>query len=275
MCEAHLADVRAHGFEAVELFAVRGHFNYQDAAAAEALATWLRSTGVRLHSVHCPIVESLVGGRWGAAYNNATTDGAARDAAVREAIAAIELAAVLPYDYLVVHLGLPSSQRPGPGDNDREQAKRSVEQIHAVAERRGVRLALEVIPNTLSTPESLVTMIEEELELPHVGICLDFGHAFLMGDLVDALETVAGHMITTHVHDNRGKTDDHLVPFEGRIDWPSALMAVQKIGYDGTLLLELQSTEPAGHALQKTVEMRRRFEEAMCGEWGQMIADQQ
>ena len=37
-----------------------------------------------------------------------------------------------------------------------------------------------------------------------------------MGDLVDAIETVSGHLITTHVHDNRGKLDDHLAPFDGK-----------------------------------------------------------
>ena len=53
------------------------------------------------------------------------------------------------------------------------------------------------------------------------------------GDLVDAIETVSEHLITTHVHDNGGRTDDHLVPFDGTIDWPAALTAVQKVGYDG------------------------------------------
>ena len=40
--------------------------------------------------------------------------------------------------------------------------------------------------------------------------------------LVEAIETVSEHLVTTHVHDNHGRTDDHLVPFEGSIDWPSA-----------------------------------------------------
>ena len=43
-----------------------------------------------------------------------------------------------------------------------------------------------------------------------------------MGDLVDAIEAVAGHLVTTHLHDNRRKSDDHLVPFEGAIDWAEA-----------------------------------------------------
>ncbi len=273
--EAHLKQVAEYGFDRVELFATKGHFEYHDRSKIGDLRRWLDATGVRLHSVHAPIVESLVGNRWGAAYSNATSDQAARQLAVQEAIAAVEIARVVPYEYLVVHLGLPSSQSPAASDNDRDQARRSIEQIHEVAEPLGVRLALEVIPNDLSTPDSLVTMIEDELEMRDLGICLDFGHAFLQGDVVDAIETVSGHLITTHVHDNRGKADDHLAPFDGQIDWLSALMAVQKIGYEGTLLFELQSAEPAATVLQRAVAARRRFDQILGGEWGPLTVDRQ
>jgi sugar phosphate isomerase/epimerase len=87
------------------------------------------------------------------------------------------------------------------------------------------------------------------------------GHAFLTGDLVDSIEVVSGHLVTTHVHDNRGKADDHLVPFEGRIDWPTALMSLQKVGYDGVIMFELANTGDAREVLRKTVEARARFEE--------------
>ncbi len=273
LSEAHLKQVAEHGFDRVELFATKGHFEYRDPAKIEELRRWLDAAGIRLHSVHAPIVESLVGNRWGAAYSNATSNQAARQQAVQEAIAAVEIARIVPYEYLVVHLGLPTNQAPSPSDNDREQARRSVEQIHEAAERTGVRLALEVIPNDLSTAESLVRMIEDELEMRDVGICLDFGHAFLAGDLVDAIETVSGHMTTTHVHDNRGKLDDHLAPFEGNIDWLAALMAVQKVGYEGTLLFELQSAEPPAVVLQRAVAARKRFDQILCGEWGPLTVD--
>ena len=57
-----------------------------------------------------------------------------------------------------------------------------------------------------------------------------------------AIETVAEHLVTTHVHDNAGKRDDHLVPFDGRIDWNGALTTMQKVGYDGTYLMEVANT---------------------------------
>ena len=265
--------IAEHGFDQIELFATKGHFDYHDPARIAQLGRWLEATGVRLHSVHAPIVESLVANRWGAAYSNATSDHAARQQAVRETIAAVEIARLVPYDCLVVHLGIPSSQGPSPSDNDREQARRSVEQIHAAAGPLHVRLALEVIPNDLSTADSLVQMIEDELELRDLGICLDFGHAALMGDVVDAIETVSGHMITTHVHDNRGKADDHLAPFDGGIDWLAALMAVQKVGYEGTLLFELQGAQPPEAVLQRAAAARRRFEQILDGEWGPLTVD--
>ena len=80
------------------------------------------------------------------------------------------------------------------------------------------------------------------------------------GDLVDAIETVSGHLLTTHVHDNRGKTDDHLVPFDGTIEWPAALTAMQKVGYDGTVLLEVAAHGSTKETLKKAQKARERIE---------------
>jgi sugar phosphate isomerase/epimerase len=119
-----------------------------------------------------------------------------------------------------------------------------------------------VIPNRLSAAKALVRLVEEDLELPPpgVGICLDTGHAYLMGDLPDAIETVGGALVTTHVHDNRGKGDDHLVPFDGTIDWPTALMSFQKVGYDGVIMFELENAGTPREVLGKAVVVRQRFE---------------
>jgi sugar phosphate isomerase/epimerase len=69
--------------------------------------------------------------------------------------------------------------------------------------------------------------------------------------------------MTTHIHDNHGKTDDHLVPFEGDIDWASALMAAQKIGYDGALMLEVANTSTPTQVLTASDRARRRFKEIL------------
>ena len=258
----HLLEIAEFGFRQLELFATVGHFDYHDVAAADRLAGWLDEAGLRLHSVHAPIVEYLRGGTWGPPLSTAAADEQARLRAVTETIAAVNLASRLPYSYLVLHLGIPDPPSPGSDDNDAEAARRSLEEIAAAAAPLGVQLAVEVIPNRISEAEELVRFLEDDVELPSpgAGICLDLGHAFLMGDVAEAIETVSGHLVTTHVHDNKGKEDDHLVPPEGGIDWPLTLMSLQKVGYEGAIVFEVADTSSPRSVLQKTVEARRRFE---------------
>lgn len=259
----HLTEVAAHGFQALELFATRTHFDYRDAAAIASLDDWLKEAGLQLHSVHAPISESLVGTRWGPGFTNASSDEPTRERAVREACAALEIARQIPFRFLVLHLGQPDARKPAANNNRLEAARRSVEELHGLARSLDVRLALEVIPNAISSADALVHFIEHELELPDVGICMDFGHGFLMGDLLDAIETASGYLVTTHVHDNKGTSDDHLVPLEGAIDWPSTLMAMQKIGYDGFFVMEVANTATPVHVLAGAQRARRRFEEIL------------
>lgn len=258
----HLAQIAAHGFEDVEIFATRSHFDYHDAAAIKQLGTWLKETGLTLHSIHAPIVEALHGkDQWGEPISNAVADTAKRQAAVRETDTSMNIARELGANALVVHLGTPTIQG---GENSRSAAFRSVEDICRLAETVGIKVALEVLPNPLSDPAGLVTMIERDLDFPRTGICLDFGHAFILGDVVDAIETVSEHLMTTHVHDNGGKKDDHLVPFDGRINWNMALMTMQKVGYEGTYLMELANLSTPADVLKKAQAARARFDKLMA-----------
>ena len=161
-----------------------------------------------------------------------------------------------------MHLGRPAAEAPD-GDNSRAAAIRSLRELHPLAGPLDVQLALEVIPNELSRPEALVQLLEDELEMPDAGVCFDFGHAHLGGDIIDAVETTSGHLVTTHVHDNGGRHDDHLVPFEGTIDWEATLTAVQKVGYDGTYMLELTNRSTPRETLERAQRARARFEKIL------------
>ena len=148
-------------------------------------------------------------------------------------------------------------------DNNTENFAPKANLIFAVPAGTGVMVAVEVIPNRLSTAEALVRLIEDE-DLSDVGICLDVGHARLQGEVVDAIETVAGYLVTTHVHDNRGRNDDHLVPFDGVIDWATTLMTLQKVGYTGTLMMELAaSAEGPAVTLARAARARQRLESVL------------
>ncbi len=255
----HLEAIARRGFEAIELFATRSHFDYHDRRAIENLRSWLEATGLSLHSIHAPIGERLAGGGWARVYSNASADRAARQLAVQETLSALEVAREIPVSTLVMHLGRPTEQA-GAGDNDAAAGRRSLEEITLAASELNVQTAVEVIGNELSEPAALVELLEGDLDLPAVGACLDFGHAFLLGDLVDAIENLSGHIVTTHVHDNHGKSDDHLAPYEGAIDWSSALFSMKKIGYEGIWLLEVADTGDAEQVLDRAVAARREFE---------------
>ena len=260
----HLEAIGAHGFRAIEVFATRTHFDYHNPAAVADLQSWLTDAGLELHGIHAPVTQSFVGGSWGAPLTLASPDADARAHAVDEAERALHVARRIPAKVLVAHLGVPRAQSSSPGDNSRDGARRSVEELRRLAAPLDVHVAVEVIPNDLSRAASLVHFVEEDLEALDVGVCLDFGHAHMDGDLIDAIETVSGHLMTTHVHDNTGRTDDHLVPFDGTIDWPAAMTAVQKIGYDDTLMFEIAAHGPAKQTLQKAQRARQRIERLLA-----------
>ncbi len=249
LSRTHLLEIAGHEFGAMELCATRTHFDYHNATAVADLQQWLAEAGLELASVHAPVSESFAAGRHGAPLLLASADHDARTHALAEVERALHLARRIPFKALVVHLGVPRHMQTAPTDSSRDGARRSVEALQSMADPLGVRVAIEVIQNELSRTGSLAHFLEDVLDSAAVGICLDLGHAHLEGDTIDAVETVAEHLIAVDAHDNRGRNDEHLVPFEGTIDWPGALTAIQKVGYDGTLMLELNARGPTKDTL--------------------------
>ena len=96
----HLVEIAAHGFDAVEVFALRSHFDYRDRRAAIALAEWLEDTRLVLASMHAPIAGRYVNGSWKDGLSLASADDGRRKAAVEEMLATLDVAAAVPYKAL-------------------------------------------------------------------------------------------------------------------------------------------------------------------------------
>jgi sugar phosphate isomerase/epimerase len=259
-----LREIGAHGFELVELFATRTHFDYGNPACVADLQGWLADAAVELTSVHGPVGESFAGGRWQSPFSLASPDAAVRQRALAETELALQIARRIPYRLLVLHLGVAKTPQSVPGENSRDAARRSIEELQRLAEPLGVTLALEVMANDLSRAASLVHFIENVVDGQQPGICLDFGHAHVAGDLAEAVETVSEHLVAAHVHDNRGRVSDHLMPFAGTIDWASALTALQKVGYEGPLIFEVGAAGASKATLEKLKDVRRRMERMLA-----------
>jgi sugar phosphate isomerase/epimerase len=216
--------------------------------------------------VHAPITDRF-GSDLAISFSNAASDNAVRQAAIRETEAALQIARQIPFQTLVVHLGVPS-RRAVEGDNSRSAAIRSADEICAAAAAAGVKVAFEVIPNDLSSAAALAAMLDRDLDATSAGVCLDFGHAHMAGDAADAVETLAEHLVATHVHDNHGRDDEHLVPYRGTINWDMVLQTLQKVGYEGAYVMELAATGAPVDVLEDARRARERFETTLMQDAG-------
>lgn len=73
-----------------------------------------------------------------------------------------------------------------------------------------------------------------------VGICWDFGHAFLVNvDMGVAIRAMGNRLKCTHVHNNHRKDDTHNTPEQGYIEWDVPMKALSEIGYNGPLTAEV------------------------------------
>ena len=248
----HVLEIAAFGFTRIELYASRLHVDYHNPAVVADVQQWLAGAGLDLTSVHAPVLDASL----------ASADAGERGRAIEETELALRIARRIPFKTLVVHLGRPRTDGVRGGTN-RDAARRSIDALAKMAEPLGVALALEVIPNDLSRVGSLAELIDDEIEAANVGLCLDLGHARLDGDVGEAVEAAAGHLLAVDLHDNRGRFDDHLVPFDGVIDWPPALTAIRKVGYDGALTFELATRGSTKDALARARAAKRRIQELM------------
>jgi len=129
-------------------------------------------------------------------------------------------------------------------DVESEQRLKAEAEILRRCWRPGFRWALETMFH-VAQMEYLLALVEE-LGPEIAGVNVDTGHANL-GDLgaARALRMAGQWLITTHLHDNHGHTDEHLPPGEGLIVWEEVAEALREIGYEGCIMLELTDQLPA------------------------------
>ena len=228
------------GVSAIELFCSRGHFDYRSADDARELASWLAGHNLALHSIHSPTTRDFNSTREsGAPLSISDPERIRRQEAVDEIKRALDLVEQIPFRYCIQHV---AGSRDIPDERRWDAAFSSLEHLSLFARQRGVTLALENTPGEMATPANLKHFLERT-RLTGVKLCFDTGHAHMEGGVVAALEATRDLVVTTHVHDNHGERDEHLLPYEGTIDWTAALPALPS---ELPIVLELK--EPAAAA---------------------------
>jgi sugar phosphate isomerase/epimerase len=229
------------GFPKVEIFCARQHIDYRDKAQVNELGHWFHDSELKLHSLHAPMYSDDIWGRSGphAVIDITEATKARRMSAVDEIKRALEIADVIPFRYLIQHLGVSGQEF----DQRRwDSAFSSLDELKVFAGQRGVEILLENTPNMLSTGDRLNAFLgETHLNLNY---CFDIGHAHMSHGIEDQFERMKDRIRSTHVHDNDGLADLHLLPCKGNIDWPKAMQLLGSRSEQYPLLLELK--EPPG-----------------------------
>jgi len=125
--------------------------------------------------------------------------------------------------------------------------RKSIEELLPAARNNKVRLALE----NIYYPGSLFCRLKDLVDFVNkvgderVGICLDTGHFNLVDghSVTEGVLKAAGKLYALHLHDNDGVSDQHLPPSNGNINWDGFTTALQRVGYCGTLNLEIRRPE--------------------------------
>jgi sugar phosphate isomerase/epimerase len=237
---ALIAEAARTEVSAIELFCSRGHFDYRSSDEARELSSWLTGNNLTLNSIHSPTTRDFNPTREsGTPLSICDPERMRRQEAVDEIKRALDLVDYIPFHYCVQHVARP---RDIPDERRWDATFSSLEHLSLFAKQRGVTLVLENTPGEMATPTNLKNFLEQT-RLTNVKLCFDTGHAHIEGGLAPALEAIRDLIVTTHVHDNNGERDDHLLPYEGTIDWDAILGALPP---EAPIVLELK--EPAAAA---------------------------
>ena len=120
----------------------------------------------------------------------------------------------------------------------------SLRQLAEFTRNMNVRVCLENLSygRYMSVAEDLVDAIERT-GMDNLGIILDTGHLNINGWLKqsqrDFILKAGKYLHALHLQDNHGKSDEHLFPLQGTIDFREVASALKEIGYDDLYNLEI------------------------------------
>ena len=154
---------------------------------------------------------------------------------------------ILGCKYMVVHPIMPLGWLDRKIEDNRQTFEINVSYYKKVAkmsEEHGIITCLETLPcidYSISTAEEILRVIDA-VDSDYFQACLDIGHVTAFNENhkpEDAIRLLGSKIKALHVHDNKGRTDQHLFPQYGMIDWKEVANALKEIGFKGCFSLEL------------------------------------
>ena len=163
--------------------------------------------------------------------------------AVKKTIRGIEVCQVLGIPNIVVHPGDASDME------KEEYTERNLEffsEFIPTMEKTGVNVLIENSSKSLrdrycmDTGEELKAFIAL-LDHPQFKVCWDTGHANLEGKQYDHIVALGDLLAGIHISDNLGEDDNHMMPYQGTVNFDEVICALLEIGYKGAFTFECDS----------------------------------
>jgi hexosaminidase len=181
-----------------------------------------------------PVRAATIHAEFGASYDLSSLDGKTQQRARDVIRAAIELAAAVEAETVVVHA---SAEPIAPSERAQRlaQARASLREVAAWCAAASKRAAIELLPRTClgNTVDDLERLLEG-LDPAIVGVCLDTNH--LMDrpqSLAQVVRDLGERLIALHMSDYDGVDEQHALPGTGVLDWASFVHALHEIDYQG------------------------------------------
>ncbi|MBQ7688470.1 MAG: sugar phosphate isomerase/epimerase [Clostridia bacterium] len=213
--EAFMESIAKAGFDSV--FTVGN-----DAAFVAYIARKCAQTGLKYEALHAPYLK--INDLWFADEKG--------DAVVETLCKSVDLAKQHGIPIVVMHL---SSKENCPHVTDAGLA--NFDRLHTHAKEQGVILAVE----NQRKLGNIATILEIYGKDSNVGFCWDVGHEACFANGREYMPLFADRCVMTHIHDNncRYNIDEHLIPFDGQINFRRTADLIHDADYSGTLMLEL------------------------------------
>ena len=213
---------------------------YDDPHRHEALAELFAKNGIVYETLHSPFKR----------INDMWLPGEDGEVMLQELMTCIDHCVISGAGIAVVHL---SSGMTPPPVTDLGRARFTA--LVEYAQKKGIIVAFENQRFLSNIAWTFETFSKED----SVGFCWDCGHEACFAGGREYMPLFGDRLVCTHIHDNMGKLDEdnHSIPFDGCIDYRRFADHLRKVGYTGSLMLEIGCGADRPVGIEPTAYLRK------------------
>jgi sugar phosphate isomerase/epimerase len=249
------------GVKEIELYCSLPHLNYRQRSQIEELGHWFRDSEMRVTALHAPVhydesenPHALI----------AIThkEKAERIKATDEIKRALEIADLIPCEFVVQHVGVEGEDYDQAGA---DAAFNALDELNVLAGQLRTELLVENIANELSSAARL-NLLLETTHLP-IAYCFNTGAAHRAGGVAAELEAMQQRIRLVHLNDNDGENDSRRAPLVeegGTIDWKQAVDALRLLPGGTPWVMDLIEDPERDKAVEIAADSFSRLEDLMA-----------